>query len=80
MDDCQENVQENVLDNALGFTDLASGEYTLRTLKFFLSVLILSEYKHAIDTLFIFAGIVKHHAYRDLTHKNGVISSMIKIC
>lgn len=49
-------------------------------LKKILSVLILSEYKHAIDTLFIFAGIVKHHAYRDLTHKNGVISSIIKIC
>lgn len=80
MDDCQENVQENVLDNALGFTDLASGEYTLRTFKKILSVLILSEYKHAIDTLFFFAGIVKHHAYRDLTHKNGVISSIIKIC
>lgn len=78
MDDCQENVQENVLDNALGFTDLASGEYS--TFKKILSVLILSEYKHAIDTLFIFAGIVKHHAYRDLTHKNGVISSIIKIC
>lgn len=43
LDDCQENVQENDLDNALGFTDLASGKYTLRTFKKILSVLILSE-------------------------------------
>lgn len=39
LDDCHENVQENVLDNALGFTDLASGKYTLRTFKKILSVL-----------------------------------------